>query len=42
VCDANLRSQGKYTPFGGYELPAQVRATVVSGYVAFDASKEGA
>ena len=42
VCDANLRSQGKYTPFGGYELPAQVRATVVNGYVAFDASKEGA
>ena len=34
---ANLRSQGKHSPFGSYELPAQVRATVVSGYVAYTA-----
>ena len=35
----SLRSQGKHTPFGGYELPAQVRATVVGGYVAFEAER---
>jgi dihydroorotase len=33
-----LRSQGKHTPFGGHELPVRVRATLVGGYVAFDAS----
>ncbi len=32
-----LRSQGKYTPFSGYELPGRVRATLVGGQVAFDA-----
>ncbi len=32
-----LRSQGKHTPFGGYELPGQVRATVVSGQPAYNA-----
>ncbi|QCB48262.1 dihydroorotase [Hydrogenophaga sp. PAMC20947] len=32
-----LRSQGKHTPFGGHELPVAVRATLVGGYVAFDA-----
>jgi dihydroorotase len=44
VTALNLRSQGKHSPFGGYELPGQVRATVVSGYVAFDATRanEGA
>ena len=31
-----LRSQGKHTPFSGYELPGQVRATVVAGQVAFE------
>ena len=30
-----LTSQGKHTPFGGYELPGRVRATVVSGRTAF-------
>ena len=31
-----LRSQGKHTPFSGYELPGSVRATVVGGQVAFE------
>ena len=30
-----LRSQGKHTPFSGYELPGRVRCTVVGGRVAF-------
>jgi dihydroorotase len=30
-----LRSQGKHTPFGAYELPGRVRATVVGGAIAF-------
>lgn len=33
---AALRSQGKHTPFGGYELPGQVRYTLVGGQVAFE------
>jgi dihydroorotase len=32
---AALRSQGKHTPFGGYELPGRVRATLVGGQLAF-------
>ena len=32
-----LRSQGKHTPFAGYELPGRVRCTLVAGGVAFDA-----
>ncbi|MFM7670527.1 MAG: amidohydrolase family protein, partial [Betaproteobacteria bacterium] len=32
---AALRSQGKHTPLIGYELPAQVRHTIVSGRIAF-------
>lgn len=32
---AALRSQGRHTPFVGYELPAQVRHTLVAGRVAF-------
>ena len=32
-----LRSQGKHTPFGGYELPGRVRATLVGGQMAFSA-----
>ena len=32
-----LRSQGKHTPFGGHELPVAVRATLVGGYVAYEA-----
>ncbi len=30
-----LRSQGRHTPFVGYELPGQVRHTLVAGRVAF-------
>ncbi len=33
----SLRSQGKHTPFSGYELPARVRCTIVGGQVAFEA-----
>ena len=38
VADAALRSQGKSTPFSGYELPGRVLATVVAGQVAFEAA----
>jgi len=31
-----LASQGKHTPFLGYELMGQVRATIVAGHVAFE------
>jgi len=31
-----LASQGKHTPFLGYELSGQVKATIVSGHVAFE------
>ena len=33
---AALRSQGKHTPFSGYELPVSVRYTLVGGQVAFE------
>ena len=36
VQDAALRSQGKYTPFTGYELPGRVRFTLVGGRMAFE------
>ena len=32
-----LRSQSKHTPFGGYELPGRVRATLVAGRLAYQA-----
>ena len=32
-----LRSQGKHTPFSGYELPGRVRYTLVGGRIAFKA-----
>jgi len=32
-----LKSQGKHTPFAGYELPGKVKCTVVSGHVAHEA-----
>lgn len=32
-----LRSQGRHTPFGGYELPGRVRATWVGGHLAYQA-----
>ena len=35
---AALRSQGKHTPFSGYELPVRVRWTVVGGQLAYEAS----
>ncbi|MDO8774350.1 MAG: dihydroorotase [Burkholderiaceae bacterium] len=31
-----LRSQGKHSPFSGYELTGRVRATLVNGHVAFE------
>ena len=31
-----LRSQGKHTPFSGYDLPVQVCWTLVGGHVAFE------
>jgi dihydroorotase len=34
----SLRSQGKYTPFSGYELPGRVRYTLVGGRLAFRAT----
>jgi dihydroorotase len=36
VQGATLHSQGKHTPFSGYELPAQVRTTLVGGQIAFE------
>jgi dihydroorotase len=36
-----LRSQGKYTPFSGYELPGRVRCTLVGGHIAFEAGPRG-
>ena len=38
VADEGLRSQAKSTPFSGYELPGRVRATLVGGHIAFEAS----
>ncbi len=37
VQPAVLRSQGKHSPFAGYELPGRVRYTLVGGHVAFEA-----
>ena len=36
VTPAALRSQSKYTPFSGYELPARVRCTIAAGQVAYE------
>ncbi len=36
VAPGSLRSQGKHTPYAGYELPGQVRCTVVAGQVAYE------
>jgi dihydroorotase len=33
---STLASQGKHTPFLGYELGGQVKATIVSGHLAYD------
>ncbi|MEO5658350.1 MAG: dihydroorotase, partial [Polaromonas sp.] len=35
---AALCSQGKHTPFSGYELPGCVRYTLVGGQLAFERS----
>ena len=34
-----LRSQGKHTPFAGYELPGRVVATLVGGHVAHEVAR---
>ncbi len=39
VQPAQLRSQGKHTPFAEHELPAQVRWTLVAGEVAYEAPR---
>jgi dihydroorotase len=31
-----LRSQGKHTPFSGYELPGRVRCTIAAGQIAYE------
>lgn len=38
VSGDHLVSQGKHTPFSGYELPGSVRCTLVSGRVAYQAA----
>jgi dihydroorotase len=35
-----LRSQGKHTPFEGYELPGRVKYTLVAGNLAYESSRE--
>ena len=35
-----LKSQGKHTPFSGYELPGRMRCTLVGGRVAFQSVKK--
>lgn len=37
VQPAALRSQGKHSPFAGYELPGRVKYTLVAGHVAHEA-----
>jgi dihydroorotase len=32
----NLLSQGKHTPFSGFEFEGKVRATVVNGHLAYE------
>ena len=38
VSPQSLKSQGKHTPFSGYELPGQVRYTLVGGRIAFQSA----
>jgi dihydroorotase len=38
VHPAALKSQGKHSPFVGYELPGRVRYTLVAGHVAHEAA----
>jgi dihydroorotase len=37
VTAQNLRSQGKFTPFSGYDLPGRVLYTLVGGQIAYQA-----
>ena len=37
VTPAELRSQGRNTPFAGHELPGRVRWTIVGGQIAYEA-----
>ena len=37
VAPDTLRSQGKHTPFSGYQMPCRVRYTLVAGRIAFEA-----
>jgi dihydroorotase len=37
VQPAALKSQGKHSPFAGYELPGRVKYTLVAGHVAYEA-----
>jgi dihydroorotase len=39
VAPSTLRSQGKHTPFEGYEIPGRVKYTLVGGSVAYESSK---
>ena len=41
VTPAALRSQGKHTPFAGYEVPGRVKYTLVAGHIAHDAAAAG-
>jgi dihydroorotase len=41
VAPSALRSQGKNTPFLGYEMRGKVRATLVEGHVVFEAGSNG-
>ena len=36
VTPGALRSQGKHTPFSGYELPGRVRCTIAAGQIAYE------
>jgi dihydroorotase len=36
VTAGSLRSQGKHTPFSGYELPGRVRCTIAAGQIAYE------
>ena len=40
VTPAALRSQGRHTPFSGYELPGRVRCTIADGQVAYHATAD--
>ncbi len=40
VSDQSLRSQGKHTPFSGWELPGSVRYTLVGGEIAYQSNSD--